>query len=132
MFISHERKTIEMTKKEEKAAGKIGSNEYKALKGLMNEWPGYQVHVQTKAPAKRKGDFENLTFEAMEKYLKESHQDLLEKFYKLRGRDAEGNRVTGLKTTCYGAVKKWFLDSCPEVKKFREDHKEEVKRILAA
>ena len=36
-------KKIEMTKKEAKAAGKIGSDEFKNLRQLMEMYPGYEI-----------------------------------------------------------------------------------------
>lgn len=39
-------KKIEMTKKEAKAAGKIGSDEFKNLRQLMEMYPGYEIQIK--------------------------------------------------------------------------------------
>ena len=39
-------KKIEMTKKEAKTAGKIGSEEFKILRELMEMYPGYEIQIK--------------------------------------------------------------------------------------
>ena len=65
-------KKIEMSKKEAKAAGKIGTPEFEELKSYMAIYPGYEVQI--KAPAKRKVEFRGLTYEYMKNYIKK-HDD---------------------------------------------------------
>ena len=61
-------KKIEMSKKEAKAAGKIGTPEFEELKSYMKEYPNFEILI--KAPAKRKVEFRGLTYEYMVTYIK--------------------------------------------------------------
>ena len=65
-------KKIEMSKKEAKAAGKIGTPEFEELKSYMAIYPGFEVQI--KAPTKRKVEFRGLTYEYMKNYIKK-HDD---------------------------------------------------------
>ena len=56
-------KKIEMSKKEAKAAGKIGTPEFEELKNYMAMYPGFEAQI--KAPTKRKVEFRGLTYEYM-------------------------------------------------------------------
>ena len=64
MTINYTSKTIELTKAEEKAARKYGSDMYQDLKAARADFPAFRVVV--KATAKKKGEFKGLTYAYME------------------------------------------------------------------
>lgn len=128
-------KKIEMSKKEAKAAGKIGTPEFEELKIYMAIYPGYEVQI--KAPAKRKVEFRGLTYEYMKNYIKK-HDDengtIMAEFRELIAQDKK-DKVEGaehLEATGYLDVKKWFLAKFPEIRQYKEDHTKKVQDILNA
>ena len=128
-------KKIEMSKKEAKAAGKIGTPEFEELKNYIAIYPGFEVLI--KAPAKRKVEFRGLTYEYMKNYIKK-HDDedgkIMAEFNALIALDKK-NKVEGaehLEAAGYLDVKKWFLKKFPEIKQYKENHDKKVQEILAA
>ena len=64
------KKTIEMTKAEAKAAGKIGSDKFNELREYMALYPNFTIDI--KAPVKRKIEFRGLTYEYMKSYIQKT------------------------------------------------------------
>ena len=64
------KKTIEMSKTEAKAAGKIGSAEFKELRQYMEMYPTFTIDI--KAPAKRKVELPVLMGKCLQNARKES------------------------------------------------------------
>ena len=128
-------KKIEMSKKEAKAAGKIGTPEFEELKNYMAIYPGFEVQI--KAPAKRKVEFRGLTYEYMKNYiLKHDDEDgkIMAEFRALIAQDKK-DKVEGsgyLEAAGYLEVKKWFLAKFPEIKNYKEEHQKKIEKILAA
>ena len=128
-------KKIEMSKKEAKAAGKIGTPEFEELKSYMKEYPNFEILI--KAPAKRKVEFRGLTYEYMKNYIKKHGDEdgkIMAEFNDLIALDKK-NKVEGaehLEAAGYLDVKKWFLKKFPEIKQYKENHDKKVQEILAA
>ena len=128
-------KVIEMTKNEAKAAGKIGSEKFKELREYQAAYPDFTIEI--KAPAKRKNEFKGLTYDYMKSYIKK-HDDedgeKMKQFLKLIGQDEdvkeEGSEA--LEVAGYLDVRDWFLKQFPEIKKSKENRREEIKKILAS
>ena len=80
-----ENRTIEMTKVEAKAAGKITSEKFKELKAYKEAYPGFEVVIV--AASRKKSAYSGLTYEYMEAYI-EKHDDenktIMVEFNKLR------------------------------------------------
>ena len=127
-------KKIEMSKKEAKAAGKIGTPEFEELKNYMKEYPNFEIQI--KAPAKRKVEFRGLNYEYMVTYIKKHDNEdgeIMAEFNDLIALDKK-NKVDGaehLEAAGYLDVRAWFLTTFPEIKQTREDHKDKVQAILA-
>ena len=128
-------KKIEMSKNEAKAAGKINSDEFNALRQLMEMYPGYEIQI--KIPAKRKSEFSKLDYKYMKEYIKK-HDDgngtIMAEFNELIALDKK-NKVEGaehLEAASFIEVKKWFLAKFPEIKKYKEEHQKKIEKILAA
>jgi hypothetical protein len=129
------KKTIEMSKAEAKAAGKIGSEEFKELRQYMEIYPDFTIDI--KAPAKRKVEFRGLDYKYMRSYIQE-HDDengtIMAEFNALIALDKK-QKVVGaehLEAAGYFEVKSWFLSKFPEIVQHKENHSKRVKEILGA
>ena len=140
MRANHENKTIEMTAKEAKAAGKIKSEKFNELMALKAMLPGYEVAIVA-APKRKKSAFSGLTYDYMEAYIKKHDDEKktnMAKFNELRGIVSEedkekfGEVSEKLEKAAYAKVKKWFLNTCTESQDFHKNHKEEMEKILKA
>ena len=137
MNVNFENKTIEMTAKEAKAAGKVGSEAFKELMSLRASLSGFEVAIV--AAPKRKSTYSGLTYEYMVAYI-EKHDDenktIMTEFKTLRGivsdtdKDNLGEVSEKLESVSYGEIRKWFLETFEEIKKFHDDHDKKVKEIL--
>ena len=129
------KKTIEMSKAEAKAAGKIGSKEFKELRQYMEIYPDFTIDI--KAPAKRKVEFRGLHYNYMRTYIA-AHDDgdgtIMAEFRALVAQDKK-DKVEGaehLEAAGYFDVRDWFLARFPEIKQYKEAHAKRVQEILTA
>ena len=129
------KKTIEMSKTEAKAAGKIGSEKCKELREYMEMYPTFTIDI--KASAKRENEFRGLDYDYMRNYI-QKHDDedgtIMAKFNDLIAQDKEEGKegFERAKAANYAQVKKWFLKKFPAIKQYKEDHQKKVQEILAA
>ncbi len=130
MYANIINKTIEMSKSEAKAAGKVNSEEFKELQQLRNAYSNFELVV--KNPPKRKTVTKDLTFDYMRAYIEkhggERKDALLEEFEKLVpkfNKDNEDYKDIFVSTS-YVEVKDWFFTSFPEFAAYQKD----VKAIL--
>ena len=116
--INETKRTIEVTKAFYKEAIKFGTREYGELQEVRKDYPNFKVI--TKSAAKNKDGFKGLTFEYMEKYIKEHDTDneIMSEFNILCGKDQEGNKVEFAESASYGEIKKWFLNKYPQIKEY--------------
>ena len=131
MFTNHMTKKIEMTKTEAKAAGKPNTPEYNALLEQMKNFPGYQIEI-VKSAAKKVDRFRGLDCDYMKKYIESHKPELLETFYKLRGRDKDGKKIGMAAIATYGEIKMWFLNEFPEIEKMADDINDIVEKARKA
>ena len=122
MTINYITMTIEMTKAESKAAGKIGTEEFKNMLSLMQQFPNYKIQVATRAATKKSCDYKGLTYDYMKKYI-QAHDDeqktIMAEFETLRGESNEAKNA--LAESCsYQEIKEWFLNKFPAIKQFHE------------
>ena len=93
--INRKARTIEMTKKFEKAASRVGSDEYKRLQEARRDYPTYKEVVKT-STAKSKESFKGLTYKYMKKYIA-AHDDeaktIMAEFEMLRGTSDEAKEM---------------------------------------
>lgn len=126
-------KTIEMSKSEAKAAGKIGSEKFKELKKYQRAYPDYTICI-IEAP-KRKSEFGGLNYKFMETYIKNCKRDdknqIIEEFNTLRGiGNKNRSEFEKVKVASYIEVKTWFLKKFPEIQQFKENHSNKIAEIL--
>ena len=69
MFINEKKHTIELSKKEAKAAAKFGTAEYKNLQEARRDYPTFSVKTVSQKPATKKNTYKGLTYEYMEMYI---------------------------------------------------------------
>ena len=127
MFIDYASATIAMTKKEMKAAGKYGSDEYTKLLNARHENPGFKIvsiESRTKTVrAARKETYRGLTYSYMEAYIAghdDAEKHIMMEYSKRRclNEDPAQNLPAPLS---YSKMKKWFLEQYPEIAAFCEN-----------
>lgn len=133
LTINNKARTIEMTKKFEKAASRFGSDEYKMLQEARKDYPAYKVVVKA-STVKGKESFKGLTYEYMEKYIA-AHDDedkaIMAEYKMLRGTSAEGMEMNAAARS-YGEMKKWFFDKYPAFKEFTKSCEKVLKKEKVA
>ena len=123
--------TIEMTKTEAAAAGKLNSAEFADLKQLRETFPTYKIMI-VKPAAKKVDHFKGLTLKYMEDYIKRHNKDVLVEFYKLCGKDESGEKAELAATATYGEIKMWFLTEFPEIEQMSDDVNEIIENARAS
>ncbi len=121
--------TIEMTAKEAKAAGKIGTKEFKDLQTLRSMNPSFAIVIVKSSRSKKKDTMKGLTYEYMEKYI-EGHDDdgsIRKEYDNLRATSEEAKAACA-EAASYGEIKKWFLKKYPAIAEFHKQREE----LLAA
>jgi len=119
MNANYEKNVIEMTAKEAKAAGKVGTKEFDDLKTLRSMNPTFAIVIVKPSRSKKKDNMKGLTYEYMEKYIKahDKADENMKTFNTLRGCNDKGEREEMALVANYFAVKDWFLETYPEVEK---------------
>ena len=129
-------KKVELTKKEAKEAGKLNSEAFKELRQLMELYPGYEIQIKT--TTKRKVELKGLDYDFMRDYIQKAGRqdkaDVMKKFNTLIAQDKKDGKKGSehMVTTNYLKVRKWFLETFPEIQKNLKDNKAEIQAILNA
>lgn len=122
MTINFASKTIEMTKAESKAAGKFGSEAYKELTSIMQQFPTFTIQVIARTSVKKSSEFKGLTYSYMEAYITKhdnENQTIMAEYKMLRGQTVEAEDA--LAASCsYQEIKKWFLGQFNEIEEFHQ------------
>lgn len=109
--VNKKTRTIEITKKFDKAAARFGTDEYNALQQVRKDYPDFIVVV--KKTRSKKESFRGLSYDFMEKYIS-SHDDdkqtNMNEFNYLRGKSEEAT-----KPAPYFKIKAWFISAYPEI-----------------
>ncbi len=130
MFVNEGRKVIEMSEKEYKNAMTYGTEEYRALRELRNDYPLFRPFVvKTK---KVKNTLNRVTMKFIREYVKtKGSKEQKEAFLTISTTHVNEN---GLLITAqpFCDIKKWFFAEFPEVKKTCDDHDAEIKKIYDA
>ena len=122
------KRTIEMSTKEAKAAGKFGSPEFNELQGLRAAYPTFKIDVKT--PKKAKNQL-RIDYKFMEEHIKKNddeNETTMNELMFLRGKKAdEGVYV---ETVNFMEIKNWFLKKYPEIKNAQKEYREKIDEIL--
>lgn len=123
-----EKRVIEMSAAEAKAAGKLGTPEFADLQEYRTAFPDFRIEI--KAPKKAKNQLK-IDYKFIEEYIK-SHDDAngttMDELLFLRGKKAkEGEYV---ETVNFMDIKNWFLKKYPEIKNAKKEYHEKVDKIL--
>ena len=128
-------KTIEMSKNEAKAAGRIGTEKFNELREYQRAYPNYTICI-VEAP-KRKAQYSGLDYDYMEKYIKEcdksdkEKEEIMKEFRTLRGLDMENHAdCVRAVAASYPQIKKWFLGKFSEIGEFRKNQNKKIAEIL--
>lgn len=109
-------KEIEITRRFEKAANVIGSNEYNTLITLMNDFPNFRVTVKEIKKSNNKQSYKGLTISEMERFVTRKSEDDLAKFKKAL-------EIAKERQGTYALIKKWFLDN------YKDEYESELSKV---
>lgn len=119
---------IELTTAEMKKAMIFGSDEYKALQEARRDYPNYRV-VEKKI--KNKSEFGKLTMKTIKAYAEKHGSDKQKNDLEImtqKGVDMETGEY--MEAASFFAIKGWFLNTFPELKAQRAEHRQKVQEIL--
>ena len=122
MFINEKKHTIELSKKEAKAAAKFGTTEYKNLQEARRDYPTFSVKTVSQKPATKKNTFKGLTYEYMESYISkhdDENSSIMEAYMTLRGISDDAEEAFA-ESCSYFEIKTWFLNQYPAIAEFHK------------
>ena len=132
LFVNDGNRTIEMSKAFSKMAHQYGTAEYNDLQAVRRDYPRYREVIVKQS---RKNDtFKGLNKSFMEQYIAR-HDDengsIMKKYNILIG-EVEAKPEDGQVAMCatFFEVKKWFLKTFPEIKKYAKDSQDAINAIL--
>ena len=121
--ISHDNKTITLTKAYAKKANTPGTREFKELANLHKNFPDYDIVMRTAKITAEKNTHDGLTIERIEKIISaQTNAEELMKEYKdfisFWGKEVEDKKNPGHKIVRapYGKVKSWYLKKVKDKK----------------
>lgn len=130
MYANYEKKVIELSKNESKAAGKIGTPEFEELQKLRAAFPNFPVVI--KAPKKAKNQLK-IDYKFMEEYIQKHDGEnaaAMDELNILRGKKTvEGEYVEAVN---FMEIKNWFLKKYPEIKNAQKTYREKINEILSS
>lgn len=127
--VNRKMRTLEITKKFDKASSKYGSDEYNELQNALAQNAGFKVVVKS-STSKQRETYKGLTYKYMEKYIKSHDEDgtIMEEYKMLRGISEEAEN-TCAQSLSYMEMKDWFLDKYSEIADFHKKREEIMKKV---
>ncbi len=103
-----------------KASVIVGSEDYNMLQTARRDYPTYTVVRRRIKRNPNKECYKGLTYQYMENYIRTHHEERMEEFQELR-------LISECHSIRYPTIKKWFLETFPEIAEFgiSEREKEE-------
>ena len=132
IHFNHKNRTIEITKKFDKASSRFGTDEFKALQEAVASAPQYRVVVKE---TKTRDAYKGLTFEFMEKYIKRHDEDGTKwaEYRENRGYVLiDGEELEMNESLTYGEIRTWFLAVYPEFEAFSNSRKNRIETAKKA
>ena len=127
MFINEGRKAIEMNTAEYKAAMTYGTEEYKALREIRNDYPNFRV-VELKSK-KVTTSLNNIKMPFIKSYVKAHGTDKQKEDYFEMSTAHVNEYGVYIPAQSFLLIKKWFFVEFPEVKQSLEDHDKQIREI---
>lgn len=119
--ISHEDKTITLTKDFAKKSSNPATREFKELASLHKAYHDYDIIMRTASVSESKNTHNGLTIEQMKRYLAQRSDSVeaLAEFERVQayyGREVEDKKNPGkmIVKAPYGKMKSWFLKKYPK------------------
>lgn len=127
--VNRKMRTLEITKKFDKASSKYGSDEYNELQNALAQNAGFKVVVKS-STSKKKETYKGLTYEYMEKYIKAHDEDgsIMEEYKMLRGIGEEAEEAFAVSLS-YHEMKEWFLSTYPAIADFHKKRENIMKKV---
>lgn len=127
--VNRKMRTLEITKKFDKASSRYGSDEYKELQNALAQNAGFKVVVKA-STSKKKETYKGLTYEYMEKYIKAHDEDgsIMEEYEMLRGISEEAEEACA-DSLSYHEMKEWFLSTYPAIAEFHNKRKSIMQKV---
>ncbi len=109
--INRDNNTIVMDRAFAKASEVVGSEEYNMLQTARRDYPTYTVVRRRIKRNPNKECYKGLTYEYMENYILIHCKEKMEEYQELR-------LIAKCHSIRYPTIKKWFLESFPEIVEF--------------
>ena len=120
---------MKSTRPSQQKASLYGSDEYNQLQNARRDYPNYYVVTVKQKGAK--AEYKGLTYEYMEKYIKDHDDDNKSKmndFLVLRGLDEEGKNANATSAS-YSDIKDWFFLTFPEIENYHKNREALLEKI---
>ena len=114
--IDFAKKEIIMSRSFEKRASVVGTEEYKSLQMVRNDYPSFSLVRKHIKKAPNKETYAGLTYAYMEDYIQSHDED-----GSVHKRYCEMRLIGACHKVSYPTIKKWFLETYPEIAKFGMD-----------
>lgn len=128
MFINEGMKIFEMSAAEYKAAMTYGTEEYRALRELRADYPGFRA-VEMK-PKKSRSPLDKLDMKTVRAYVRVHGSDAQKKAFLDMSTSHYTESGVYIEAKSFFEVKKWFLVEFPEYKEAVDNHEKEMERIF--
>ncbi len=109
--INHKNNQLVMDREFSIKSSLYGSQEYNMLQAARQDYPTYQVVRKTIKKNSQKEAFDGLTYEYMERYMERYNTPA-----ETRQKYQEMRFMANCHSIRYPVIKKWFLETFPEVK----------------
>lgn len=107
--IDYTTNTMTITKAFERAANMVGSVEYEMMRKIMADFPNIKIVRKTSAVKQYCSPYKGLTYNAMERYIRENGSaKLLNEFEEIR------YTAKAMSRNPYLYVRNWFVERFPE------------------
>ena len=127
MNVMFAERVIELTKSEMSDAKVYGSEMYNMVMAARRDNPGFEIRL---AKVKRtKSDFNNLKLKDIADYVEKHGTDEQKTHFAIISKRTIGDDGEYCEPQPFFLIKKWFLESFPELKDERKAYRERVQKI---
>lgn len=106
-------KCITLSKKFADAASKVGTEEYRQLQNVREDYPSFEIAVKQIKKNSNKESYQGLNYAFIEMYIqtKPNAEEQMAKYREMR-------LISECHSVRFPAIKQWFLASYPEIKEY--------------